>query len=340
MLKITQQWQKPASKYKNPNNNISLSHAIISALTFKQNIIMIVRKVKNPTHGVKIEALQESTHKAGKIITEDMRLSLSKANIPSQKIVQLKKARSTSVLKQKLSQIQSTNVTPLNKKSHNKSFVFSDTLEITDLSQASKPSNDSKKSILKSIEIWLSEQIKADKSSPRYFLYLEGLKKLTSYDPSLKKLVSTITSGLENCLKMTASFNQASPQHDVETEKYRSQINELRNSIKGLVQEKKTYKKNIGQFNSILTYMKKQGVPVEQYIQEFCELTNKKEKKNLFSSSMKVLPNFDDSRGKDCAIPKLTIVPPSGIGFHQEFMAKAEEFSESWRQLLRNEKSG
>ncbi|OMJ67835.1 hypothetical protein SteCoe_34896 [Stentor coeruleus] len=298
---------------------------------------MIVPKVKNSTHSVKIEALQENSHKVGKIITEDMRLSLSKANAPSQIKIQLKKARSTSVLKQKLSQIQSINVTPLNKKSHNKSFVFSDALEIINLSQTSKSS---KKRFLQSIEIWLSEQIKAEKASPRYFLYLEGLQKLTSYDPNLKKLISTISSGLENCLKMTASFNQISPQHDMETEKYRSQINELRNSIKGLAQEKKNYKKNIGQFNSILAYMKKQGVPVEQCIQEFYEFTNKKEKKNSLSSSVKVLPNFGDSRIKECTVPKLTIVQPSGIGFHQEFMAKAEEFSESWRQLLKNEKSG
>lgn len=301
---------------------------------------MIVRKLKNPTHGAKIEALQESINKGGKIISEEMRMSLSKTIGSSQKIISLKKGRSSSALKQKLSQMMSTNVTPLNKKSRNKSYLIGNSSDNIDLSQASKSSNDSKQNMILSVESWLSEQLKNDKSSSRHYLYLEALHKLTYYDLSLKKVLSTIVVGLNDCFKPAEKVLEKPPQADIETEKCRSQITELRNSIKDLMKEKKTYKKNIDQFNSILAYMKKQGVPVEQHIQKFCEYNKKKETKNSLSSSMKILPNFEETKSKASAIPKLSIVPASGDGFHQEFMARVDEFSESWRQLLKNEKSG
>ncbi|OMJ66099.1 hypothetical protein SteCoe_37180 [Stentor coeruleus] len=298
---------------------------------------MIVRKLKNPTHGAKIEALQESINKGGKIISEEMRMSLSKTIGSSQKIISLKKGRSSSALKQKLSQMMSTNVTPLNKKSRNKSYLIGNSSDIIDLSQASKSSIDPKQNVLSSVESWLSDQLKTDKANSRHYIYLEALQKLTTYDQSLKKILSIIIGGLNDCSKPVGKILQKPTQADVETEKYRSQITELRNSIKDLMKEKKAYKKNIDQFNLILAYMKKQGVPVEQHIQKFCEHNIKKEEKNSLSSSMKVIPKIEETKAS--AVPKLSIVPPSGDGFHQEFMARVDEFSESWRQLLKNEKS-
>ncbi|OMJ66521.1 hypothetical protein SteCoe_36602 [Stentor coeruleus] len=300
---------------------------------------MIVRKLKNPSHNAKIEALQEGTLKVPKRIPEDMRMSLSKTIGSSQNIISLKKSRSTSALKHKLNQMISANATPLNKKSHNKSHLTTELSDIMNLSKASMSSNDSKQCILISIETWLSDQVKTSKASQKYLPYLEALKKLISYDSNIKSLLTTIISGLEDIFKPIDESPQLILSAEVETEKCRSQITELRNSIKELVHEKKTYKNNLDQFNLILGYMKKQGVPVEQYIQEYCQSQTKKDKNPSLSSSLKILPNCSDTKAKAGLIPKLNIIPPSGAGFHQEFMAKAEEFSESWRQLLKSENS-
>lgn len=301
---------------------------------------MNVRKLKIPTHGAKIEALHASSQKPGKIISEEMRMSLSKTIGTSQKIIPLKQSRSNSVLKQKLNQMLSANVTPLNKKPHNQSHIMSTSSDIIDSSTASKSSNDSKNNILSSIEMSLSEQVKASKSTLRYLVYIEALQRLGTYDSNLKKILATIAMGLKDCFKVPEDLSQMPPQSEIETEKYRSQITELRSTIKTLLDEKKAFKKNSDQFNSILGYMKKQGVPVEMHIQQFCEKNNKKDKKNSMSSSMKTIPTCGGNDIKPNIVPKLNIIPPSGTGFHQEFMAKVEEFSESWRELIKNEKSG
>ncbi|OMJ73700.1 hypothetical protein SteCoe_27543 [Stentor coeruleus] len=301
---------------------------------------MNIRKLKVPAHGAKIEAFHTSSQKPGKFISEEMRMSLSKTISTSQKIIPLKQSRSNSVLKQKFSQMLSANATPLNKKPHNEFYTISTSSDIIDSSTVPKSLNDSKHNILSSINTILSEKVKTCKNSLRYLVYIEALEKLGTYDSNLKKILATIIVGIKDCFKVPEDLSQIPAQSEIETEKYRSQIAELRNTIKTLLDEKKTFKKSSDQFNSILGYMKKQGVPVEMHIQEFYEKNNKKDKKNLMSLSMKTIQICNGNDVKPSIIPKLNIVPPSGSGFHQEFMAKVEEFSESWRELIKNEKSG
>jgi ribosomal protein S15P/S13E len=193
-------------------------------------------------------------------------------------------------------------------------------------------SEEVKNNRVKIIEEWMKEEIKNEQKGNRNRVYAEALRKIGNVEPRLKNIMSEISAGIERESRDNeiSEQNTINERHDINL--LTSQINELKNSLNELNREKNNFKKNIEQLNSILNYMKKKGVAVEQHFQQyFDEMKKKKEGK------AKKVKNNDEKVKK--SIPKLSMGQVGGVGFHQEFMAKVDEFSDSWRELIRNEKS-
>ena len=375
--------------------------------------VIIVRKIKHGNQR-KIEKITESSSKMHGLISEDLRVDLSRSLGPSQGSIALKKSRSSSLIKQKLIPSTCENLTPLNKKLKNRSYLSgnpSDLAEIYQHTHAAASISDLSSKNLDFLEKWLAEQIHSQPSERNLELYLTALKKLSNFDQKLQHFILIAVNGIERCfskkkLEATDCTDLIKQQND-KIEQLNTQIFELKNTVGQLSTEKHSLNKKQKDINSALTYMKKKGVPVEQYFQQFNqELKHKKSNAKDLDSSLTNLnlsheskskthinkesetslsnpsalldtrpKNFSskepenglvkvtsphdiksmstnkdspatasslnppqESRLKPLGIPRLTINPPSDVGFHQEFMARIDEFSDSWRELIKKEK--
>lgn len=287
------------------------------------NPVMIVRKIKHINHR-KIDTLGEGVLKLQNLHPEDSRQNLSKSFGPSQASIILKKSRSSSMLKQKLLQKAET---PLNNKARNRSHFIGSTTESLDVSKHSRPSvpiADSNSKNIEMLEKWTVEQLKSQPAEKSFEIFAAALKKLPFYDQKLKNFIDTTVLGMENCFEKQAENVQISKQ---QSEKLSCQNAELKKLISSLAAEKINYNKKLKDLNTALKFMKKKGVPVEEYFKEFTHLR-----------STKTIQEIEPNLKKPSLIPKLELCPPSEIGFHQEFMAKVDEFSDSWRALIKQEK--
>lgn len=288
------------------------------------NPVMIVRKIKHINHR-KIDSIGEGVLKLQNLHPEDSRKNLSKSFGPSQASIILKKSRSSSMLKQKL--LQNTE-THLNKKARNRTYFIGSTTESLDVSKHSRTGVTIADSNSKNIEIlekWTVEQLKSQPAEKSFEIFASALKKLPFYDQKLKNFIDTTVLGIENCFEKQAETLQISKQ---QSEKLSSKNAEMKKLISSLAAEKINYNKKLKDLNTALKFMKKKGVPVEDYFQEFTH-----------SRSTKKIPEIEPKLKIPSLIPKLEFCPPSEIGFHQEFMAKVDEFSDSWRALIKQEKS-
>ena len=347
---------------------------------------IIVRKIKH-TNLRKSEKIAESSSKLHGPISEDLAGELSRSLGPSQAAKILKKSRSSSSIKQKFVPNTCENLTPLNRKLKNRSYFSGNPSEITEVYQHTHPAasiSDLHSKNIDFLEKWLTEQIQSQPSERILEVYLTALKKLSNFDQKLQHFIRIAVNGIENCISKKkpggTSYTDLVKQQNERIEQLSSQISELKNTVEQLSSEKHSLSKKQKDINSALIFMKKKGVPVEQYFQQFNQelkqkkpnskesdtsltnlnapqdnklknVTNKESDANLpiihgphevkLNSSVKAALSNEtghNSKLNPVGIPRLILVPPSDNGFHQEFMAKVDEFSESWRDLIKKEK--
>lgn len=296
---------------------------------------MMVRKIRS-TVQIKADGASESIQKVNRL-PADYKSDLSKSFGPSQPGNCMKGSRSSSLLKQKY-QSSYKSQTPLNKKPKN--FLQGTTTPVNLKDSMSLNTSFSNPMALSYIESWLDAQLENPDNKNQISVYIEGLKKLAQTDFRLKTFVETLSNGIEHCfyLKSENIENNIIKLQNIKIEQLNSQINLLNTSIKEINREKINVKKSIKHLNSALNFMTKKGVHVEEYFQQFNEEINNRRFKESQSTSILHKPH-EYTTEKNFNIPKLTVPSLSDTDFHQEFMSKVDEFSESWRKLIREEKS-
>lgn len=280
------------------------------------NPIMMVRKIKNSS--IKSDSISESKKPIKLIIPEEYKSGMSRTiGMPQTKII-LNKSRSSSSLKKSLNPSLSTNITPLNKKLRNMSYMIGSTPDIQENLNESVSNDDHRQRLLKNLETWLSDQKKA---CNKIEIYIETLKKIPNYDPFLKKIIDEVTLGIQFHLR-----ERRAKSPDDESD----EIKEMKKTLADAVQERNKLKRDVETMNNVLKFFRnKKDVPVEMYIQEFKEMERVNRKKGMKS----------EGKNRVQSVPKLVIGHSGDVGFHQEFMAKVNEFSDSWRALIKNEKN-
>ena len=281
------------------------------------NPIMMVRKIKNSS--IKSDSISEGKKPIKLIIPEEYKSGMSRTiGMPQTNII-LNKSRSSSSLKKSLNPSLSTNITPLNKKLRNMSYMIGSTPDIQENLNESVSNDDHRQRLLKNLETWLSDQKKA---CNKIEIYIETLRKIPAYDPFLKKIIDEVTLGIQ------FHFRERRARSPVDNEC--DEIKEMKKVLADTVQERNKLKRDVEMMNNVLKFFRnKKDVPIEMYIQEF------KEQERI--NRKKVMKSEHKSRVQ--SVPKLVIGHSGDIGFHQEFMAKVDEFSDSWRALIKNEKN-
>lgn len=281
------------------------------------NPIMMVRKIKNSS--IKSNSISEGKKPIKLIVPEEYKPGMSRTiGMPPNKI-NLNKSRSSSSLKKYLNPNLSTNITPLSKKLRNMSQFIGSTPDIQENLNESVSNDDSRQKFLKNLETWLSDQ---KKICNKIEIYIETLRKLPAYDPFLKRIIDEVTLGIQFHFRQNREKSSEIYECD--------EIEEVKKTLAETIHEKNKLKRDVDVMNNVLKFFRnKKDVPVEIYIQEFKENERMNRKKNVKGESINRVQS----------VPKLVIGHSGDIGFHQEFMAKANEFSDSWRELIKNEKN-
>jgi hypothetical protein len=274
---------------------------------------MMVRKIKNSS--LKPDQIIENNRPIKLVLPEELKSGLSRTiGMPSTKVI-LNKSRSSSSLKKSLNPSHSSNITPLSKKLRNMSYLMGTTPDIQENLSESISNDDQRHRLLGKLENWLTEQKKV---CNKFEIFIDALKKIPSYDPCLKKIVDDIVNGINFHL------NHKKTEEDPEKNE------EFKKTLAEVIQERNKLKKELERMTSCLKFFKnKKEVPIDQYIQEFLEFDRNSRKKTLKK----------EEKPRVQSVPKLIIGHTGEIGFHQEFMAKVNEFSDSWRALIKQEKN-
>lgn len=334
------------------------------------NPIMMVRKIKNCP--VKTGEFSESTKNIKIVLPGDLKTGLSSTQGP----IFLNKTRSTSALKKTQNKGFSKNITPLSRKIRNLSYITGNTPDITENLVANTSADDHKFRILNNLESILAEN---RKKSNKKEVILDVLMKITHYDPCLKKIIGEIVDGLreseENSLidpelmKKTLTeltnernklkkdlerckevFRFMKNKGEIPVEKYFQEFNELE-KVKDKKKDKINERKNEMQISESSQQLKtsEKNQSLSQKKLKYCEKPlnyggvqakhPEKLEKNPENFGIENQQAILKSHSMSQSMPKLALVPSGDFGFHQEFMSKANEFSESWRALIKLEKN-
>lgn len=332
---------------------------------------MMVRKIKNCP--VKTGEFTESTKNLKIVLPGDLKTGLASTQGP----IFLNKTRSSSALKKTNNKVFSTNVTPLSRKIRNLSYITGNTPDITENLVANTSADDHKFRILSNLEGILAENRK--KSNKKELILdvlikithydpclkkiigeiVEGLRESEEnplIDPELMRKTLTELSQERNKLKKDLErckevFKFMKNKKEIPVEKIFQEFNETE-KCKDRKRDKNKEKDSEIQASEPLKQLKpsekQQSLSIKKL--KYCgkQFSNdtqaknpeeKQEKPEHKKKSEESISGSLKNHKMSLSMPKLTLTPSGDFGFHQEFMSKANEFSESWRALIKLEKN-